>query len=61
VFRYENGVALQTFVETGIADARYIEVLSGLSVSDSVITTWSARLGDGVEVGVAGRGVRTAN
>lgn len=38
VFVYNNGKVEQTFVETGIQDDKYIEIKSGLILSDMVVT-----------------------
>lgn len=42
--------AVKTYVETGIFDDTTIEIVSGISKDDTVITSWSPRLIDGVEV-----------
>ena len=36
------------FIETGIFDEECIEVISGLSLGDIVVTSWSPKLTDGV-------------
>jgi len=38
VFRIENGIAKMTKVETGIADNRSIEIISGLKAGDEIVT-----------------------
>ena len=52
VYTYENGKANKVYVETGLFDDEVIEIISGLSDSDQVITTWSSQLRNGVEVKV---------
>jgi len=54
VYVYENGTAVQRFVETGISDDSQIQILSGLSYSDQVISTWSSHLANGAEVVLVG-------
>lgn len=44
VYTYDNGVVHQVDVETGISDDIRMEIVSGLSASDQVITTWSPEL-----------------
>lgn len=43
-----EGRAKKTFIETGIFDEERIEVVSGLSLGDVVVTSWSPKLADGV-------------
>lgn len=50
VYTVENGKAKRVNVTTGISDDRNIEIVEGLSTEDSVITTWSSDLRDGIEV-----------
>jgi HlyD family secretion protein len=38
VFIYKDGKAIQTDIETGIQDAEYIQVKSGLNENESVIS-----------------------
>jgi hypothetical protein len=45
-----DGLAKRTNIETGLFDNDNIIVTSGLSATDTVITTWAAQLRDGVEV-----------
>lgn len=52
VYVAEGGMAKRRDVETGIFDAETITVLSGLSVDDVLITSWSANLRDGAEISV---------
>jgi HlyD family secretion protein len=49
VFVWEDGKAVWRPVTTGIQDSRYIEVLSGLSLDDVVISgpfEWVSRKGE---------------
>lgn len=50
VFVAEGGLAKKVPVETGIYDDKNIQILSGLSMSDRVISTWSSSLTDGAEI-----------
>ena len=50
VFSYENGKAKKLYVETGLFNDEIIEIISGISKDDQIITTWSSQLRDGVEV-----------
>ena len=43
-----DGRAKKVFIETGIFDEECIEVISGLSLGDIVVTSWSPKLTDGV-------------
>ena len=52
VYTYSNGKANKVYVETGLFNDEIIEIVSGLSDSDQVITTWSSQLRNGVEVKV---------
>jgi RND family efflux transporter MFP subunit len=53
VFVAQNGIARRVPVELGIFDANYAQILSGISQNDEIISTWSSRLADGVEVEVS--------
>ncbi|MCH5344355.1 MAG: efflux RND transporter periplasmic adaptor subunit [Acetatifactor sp.] len=46
--------AVKTYVTTGIFDDTNIVILDGISTGDMVITSWSPRLLDGVEVAAPG-------
>lgn len=46
--------AVKTYVETGIFDDTTIEITSGITENDTVITSWSPRLLDGALVTAAG-------
>lgn len=52
VYAAESGTAKRRDVETGIFDAETITVLSGLSVDEVIITSWSANLRDGAEISI---------
>ena len=52
VYTYANGKANKVYVETGLFDDEKIEIISGISDSDQIITTWSSQLRNGVEVKV---------
>ena len=56
VFVAENNIARLVAVETGIFDADYIQIVSGIDNNAQVITTWSSRLADGVAVEVVRHG-----
>ena len=44
----------QKYIEEGIFDSDILEVKSGLSMDDMVVTTWSSELYDGAEVRLKG-------
>lgn len=50
IYVMKDGQAVKTYVTTGIFDDTNIEITSGLSLEDVVITSWSPRLIDGVAV-----------
>lgn len=50
VYIYEEGKSHKISVEVGISDEKYIEIISGLSDNDQVITTWSSELYEGAKV-----------
>ena len=50
VFVSKDGVAEVVYVETGIYDDANIQIISGLTKSDQVITSWSSQLTDGALV-----------
>lgn len=54
VYIFEDNTARRAEIVTGITDDTYIHVVSGISLSDEVITTWSASLHDGAEVYLSG-------
>ena len=49
-----ENTAVRTEVETGVTDDKLIEVVSGLSASDRIVTTWSPDLTDGAKLAVSG-------
>ncbi len=53
VYVMKENVAVKTPVTTGIFDEEHIEITSGVTLGDVVITSWSPRLIDGVEVEAA--------
>ncbi len=50
VYTYEKGKAHKIFVGVGISDKENIEVISGLTISDQVISTWTSELYEGASV-----------
>lgn len=54
VYTYSGGVVRRLPVEVGIYDSVQAQILSGLDMTDQVITTWSSELVEGVEVKVVG-------
>ncbi len=44
VYTYDNGIVHQVDVQTGISDDVSMEIVSGLTTADQVITTWSPEL-----------------
>ena len=55
VYTYSDGKVWQKFIEEGIFDSDILEVKSGLSMDDMVVTTWSSELYDGAEVRLKGK------
>jgi len=53
VFRYENGKAQPVIVTTGIRQERYIQILEGLSVGDTIITTGLLQIQPGAPVRIS--------
>lgn len=50
VYTYEDGIVHKKEVETGIFDSEKIEIQSGLTADDLVVTTWSSELYEGAQV-----------
>lgn len=50
VYLNVNGTAVRTPIETGLFNEETVEVLSGLTSNDQVITSWNANLTDGAKV-----------
>lgn len=53
VYTYDRGIVHKIPVTTGINDAENIEITSGLTMEDQVITTWSPELYEGAPVDLA--------
>lgn len=49
VYTYDDGTIHKAEVEVGIYDSERIEVLSGLTGADQVVTTWSSELYEGAQ------------
>lgn len=47
VYTFDSGIIHKAAVETGIFDSEKIEVLSGITMDDMVVTTWSSELYEG--------------
>ncbi len=47
VYIYNDGIVHRADIQTGISDSDNIQVLSGVSAADQVITTWSPELYEG--------------
>lgn len=47
VYTYDNGTVHKVTVETGISDDEKMQILSGLSADNEVITTWDPELYEG--------------
>lgn len=54
VYTYDNGTVHRVQVEVGIYDSELIQILSGITDQDRVITTWSSELYEGSIVQEAG-------
>lgn len=52
VYTAVDGRAKKTYVTTGLYDMERIVITEGLSSTDTLLTTWSAHLHDGVEVSI---------
>ena len=50
VYVMKDSVAVKTYVTTGIFDDENIEIIGGVQLGDTVITSWSPRLIDGAAV-----------
>ena len=50
VYCVEDGKAVKTMIQTDVYNEDTIAVISGLNESDQVISTWSPRLRDGIEI-----------
>lgn len=56
VYLYQDGKAVMTAVEVGLSDSDHAEILSGLSMNDTVVSTWSSNLYEGATVRLADSG-----
>lgn len=61
VYTYDNGAVHQVPLEVGIYDSEKIQILSGISGEDEVITTWSSELFEGSKVQKAGAAAPAAD
>lgn len=61
VYTVVDGKAKRTEVTTGLYDIDRIVITEGLTKDDTIITTWSAQLRDGVEVSASESNVDTEN
>jgi len=52
VFVNNGGISIKTTVETGIDNGEYIEILSGVSIGDEVITKGHTYITDGEEINI---------
>lgn len=59
VYTYDNGTVHQVPVEVGIYDSQLVQILSGISASDQIITTWSSELFEGSKVQLPGTAGQT--
>lgn len=50
LYLYEDGTVHQIPVEVGIYDSERVQILSGIDMTDEVITTWSSELYEGSKV-----------
>lgn len=50
LYTYDNGIVHQVSIEVGIFDSQLAQIVSGLSMDDKVITTWSSELFEGSQV-----------
>lgn len=53
VYTVVNGIAKKTPVVTGISNNENIEIVSGISTQDEVVSTWHSRLAEGAELTIA--------
>jgi len=53
VYTYVDGTVHKVPVEVGIYDSEKIQIISGITASDKVITTWSSELFEGSQVQAA--------
>ncbi|MGL5435958.1 MAG: efflux RND transporter periplasmic adaptor subunit [Lachnospiraceae bacterium] len=60
LYTYDSGNVHVVPVEVGIYDSERIEILSGITIEDKVITTWTSELYEGSRVDLAGAAVASA-
>jgi RND family efflux transporter MFP subunit len=53
VFVAENGTAKRVAVEVGIFNGSHAQIISGVSGTEQIISTWSSRLSDGMAVEIS--------
>lgn len=53
VYTYEDGTVHKVPVEVGIYDSERIQIISGITANDKVITTWNSELFEGSQVQAA--------
>lgn len=53
VYVYDNGIVHKKTVETGVQDETQVEILSGITLDDQIITTWSPELYEGAPAELA--------
>jgi RND family efflux transporter MFP subunit len=53
VYVNRDGTAVKTYIETGVLSIDAAQVLSGLDGSEQIVTSWNARLIDGVRITAA--------
>uniref|UniRef100_UPI0006CFB503 efflux RND transporter periplasmic adaptor subunit n=1 Tax=Clostridium sp. NkU-1 TaxID=1095009 RepID=UPI0006CFB503 len=54
IYTYADGLLKKNAVTVGLADHKYMEVQSGITAEDQVVTTWTSELYDGSKVTLAG-------
>ncbi|WP_349944768.1 efflux RND transporter periplasmic adaptor subunit [Lacrimispora sp. BS-2] len=54
IYTYADGSLKKNAVTVGLADNEYMEVQSGITAEDQVVTTWTSELYDGSKVTLAG-------
>ncbi|MDR1547327.1 MAG: efflux RND transporter periplasmic adaptor subunit [Hungatella sp.] len=54
IYTYADGSLKKNAVTVGLADNEYVEVQSGITAEDQVVTTWTSELYDGSKVTLAG-------
>ncbi|MDR1770777.1 MAG: efflux RND transporter periplasmic adaptor subunit [Hungatella sp.] len=54
IYTYADGSLKKNAVTVGLADNEYMEIQSGITAEDQVVTTWTSELYDGSKVTLAG-------